>query len=183
MQAATIRGVLDDGNDTGEANKPAGKSSPAPRSKARDKGKSDETKRKERRPLVVTIGIAVILLLLIGGLYYWLSTRNVESTDDAFTDGRAVTIAPQVSGQVVSLDVTDNQFVKEGSAADPYRSPAICHRSRPGRRLHWRRRRAQAAGQQLGAEIARKNFPALLEQAQAQLGVRKANLGQGAGRL
>ena len=60
------------------------------------------------------IGLLVIALLIAGGLYYWWSTRNLESTDDAYTDGRAITIAPQVAGEVVSLDVNDNQFVKEG---------------------------------------------------------------------
>src|SRR6202789_2560394 len=76
-------------------------------------GKSDEAKRKARRPVVAVIGITVVALLLIGGVYYWWTTRDLESTDDAYTDGRAVTIAPQVSGVVVSLDVTDNQFVKK----------------------------------------------------------------------
>ena len=56
----------------------------------------------------------VIALLAIGGIYYWLTTRNIEETDDAYTDGRAITIAPRVSGEVISLDVNDNQFVKQG---------------------------------------------------------------------
>jgi multidrug resistance efflux pump len=34
----------------------------------------------------------------------------------AYTDGRAITISPQVSGVVVSLDMTDNQFVRRGQA-------------------------------------------------------------------
>jgi len=123
----------DDGNDAGEVNKPASKSSPAPRSKARDKGKSDETKRKQRRPLVAVIGIAVVALLLIGGTYYWWTTRNLESTDDAYTDGRAVTIAPQVSGVVLSLDVTDNQFVKKDQLLI-HIDPRQYHRSRSGHR-------------------------------------------------
>jgi membrane fusion protein, multidrug efflux system len=165
----------DDGNDAGEVNKPASKSSPAPRSKARDKGKSDETKRKQRRPLVAVIGIAVVALLLIGGTYYWWTTRNLESTDDAYTDGRAVTIAPQVSGVVLSLDVTDNQFVKKDQLlihidARQY----ITDRDQATAALETAK--AQYAGQQFGAEIARKNFPAQLEQAQAQLANAKANL-------
>jgi membrane fusion protein, multidrug efflux system len=165
----------DDGNDAGEANKPASKPGPAPRSKARDKGKSDETKRKQRRPLVALIGICVVLLLLIGGGYYWWTTRNLESTDDAYTDGRAVTIAPQVSGVVLSLDVTDNQFVKKDQLLihiDPRQY--ITDRDQATAALETAK--AQYAGQQFGAEIARKNFPAQLEQAQAQLANAKANL-------
>jgi membrane fusion protein (multidrug efflux system) len=165
----------DDGNDAGEANKPAGKPGPAPRSKARDKGRSDEAKRKQRRPLVAVIGICVVLLLLIGGGYYWWTNRNLESTDDAYTDGRAVTIAPQVSGVVLSLDVTDNQFVKKDQLLihiDPRQY--ITDRDQAAAALETAK--AQYAGQQFGAAIARKNFPAQLEQAQAQLANAKANL-------
>ena len=35
-----------------------------------------------------------------------VSTRNQETTDDAFTDGNFVTIAPQVAGYVVELKST-----------------------------------------------------------------------------
>ena len=58
--------------------------------------------------------MVIFVLLALGGVYYWWAYRNIESTDDAYTDGRAIIIAPQVSGDVISLDVTDNQFVKKG---------------------------------------------------------------------
>src|ERR1700748_1548358 len=74
--------------------------------------KAGEETRKKRRPLIVTIGAGIVGLLIIAGVYYWFTTRNLESTDDAYTDGRAITIAAQVAGEVISLDVTDNQFVK-----------------------------------------------------------------------
>lgn len=137
--------------------------------------KAEETGRNKRRPLVIAAGILVVVLLAAGGLSYWLSTRNLETTDDAYTDGRAIAIAPQVSGMVVSLDVTDNQFVKQGQP--------LIHIDR--RQYDTDREQAegalataksQYAGQQFAAEIARKSFPALLEQAQAQLANAKANL-------
>jgi membrane fusion protein (multidrug efflux system) len=165
----------DDGNDSQEAKKPESKSSPAPRWKTKDKAKSSEEKRKARRPMVATIGIVVVALLSIGGLYYWWTTRDLECTDDAYTDGRAVTIAPQVSGVVVSLDVTDNQFVKKDQPLihiDPRQY--LTDRDQAAAALSTAK--AQYAGQQFGAEIARKNFPAQLEQAQAQLANAKANL-------
>ena len=90
--------------------------------------------RKRRRPYVMVIGLAIVGLLLAGGIYYWLSTRNLESTDDAYTDGRAITIAPQVSGVVVSLDVTDNQFVKKGQPLIHIDPRQYSDRSRSGRR-------------------------------------------------
>jgi membrane fusion protein (multidrug efflux system) len=113
-------------------------------------------------------GILVIALLIGGGTYYWLSTRNIESTDDAYTDGRAVSIAPQVAGQVVSLDVTDNEFVRKGQPLihiDPRQYVA----DRDYAQGVLDTAKAQLAGLTFGAEVARKNFPARLKQAQAQL--------------
>jgi membrane fusion protein, multidrug efflux system len=131
--------------------------------------------RKKRRPLVATIGIIVVGLLVISGIVYWLETRNEESTDDAYTDGRAINIASQVAGEVISLDVNDNQFVKKGQV--------LIHID-PRQYIHDRDQaegalataKSQYEGQQLGAEIARKNFPAQLEQAKAQLATAQANL-------
>ncbi|MGA2043421.1 MAG: HlyD family secretion protein [Roseiarcus sp.] len=131
-------------------------------------------RRRGRRPIVWLIGILVVGLLVAGGVYYWLATKGLESTDDAFTDGRAVAIAPQVAGVVVSLDVTDNQFVHRGDPLihiDP-RQYRIARDQAEGA-LETARRQYQF--QVLGAEIARKNFPAQLEQAQAQLESAKAN--------
>jgi membrane fusion protein (multidrug efflux system) len=140
-----------------------------------DREKSEAATRKKRRPLVVTIGVIVVLLIAAGGIFYWLETRNEESTDDAYTDGRAVTIAPQVAGTVLSLDVNDNQFVKKGDALI-HIDPRQYINDRDQAEGVLATAKAQYAGQQLGAEIGRKNFPAQLEQAQAQLATAKANL-------
>jgi len=124
--------------------------------------------RGKRRPVVLLGGIVVIALLIGSGFYYWFTTRNIESTDDAYTDGRAVSIAPQVAGQVVSLDVRDNQSVRKGQPLihiDPRQYVA----DRDYAQGVLDTAKAQLAGLTFGAEIARKNFPARLKQAQAQL--------------
>ncbi|WP_395665309.1 HlyD family secretion protein [Methylocella sp.] len=103
-----------------------------------------------------------------GGGYVYLSTRGLVSTDDAFTDGRAVTIAPQVSGEVVALEINDNEFVRKGDVLlriDPRRY--VEERDQAKAELDVAR--AQYQAQELGVEIARKNFPAQLDQAKAQL--------------
>lgn len=135
----------------------------------------DEANRKNRQPWIIVIGLVVIGLLILGGVYYWWSTRNIESTDDAYTDGRAVTIAPQVSGVVISLDVTDNQFVKQGQPL-VHIDPQQYTNDREQAEGVLVTAKNQYAGQQLGAEIARKNFPAQLEQANAQLANANATL-------
>jgi membrane fusion protein (multidrug efflux system) len=142
---------------------------------AEDKASAKQAEQVKRRPVVFIIGGVVLVLLAIGGIYYWLSTRNIEDTDDAYTDGRAITIAPQVSGVVVSLDVTDNQFVKRGQPLihiDP-RQYQIDREQAEGALAT---ANAQYRGQQFGLEIAQKNFPAQLAQANAQLENAKANL-------
>src|SRR5258708_3684841 len=87
------RGNAQQAPDGGKAEQP---SAPQDKSKADDKAKekqdqqkekAEEETRKKRRPLVLTIGIIVVALLIVGGLYYWITTRNLESTDDAYTDG------------------------------------------------------------------------------------------------
>ncbi|MGC2222942.1 MAG: HlyD family secretion protein [Methylocella sp.] len=130
--------------------------------------KDEKTRPRERRGRVFLGGILIFGLLIGGGIYYWLSTRNIESTDDAYTDGRAVAIAPRVSGQVVSLDVTDNEFVHKGQALI-HIDPRQFELDRDSAQGALDMAQHQLAGQMFGAEIARKNFPALLKQAQAQL--------------
>ena len=130
--------------------------------------KDEKSPPRERRGRVFLAGILIFGLLIGGGIYYWLSTRNVESTDDANTDGRAVTIAPRVSGLVVSLDVTDNEFVHKGQAL-VHIDPRQYELDRDSAQGALEMAQHQLAGQKFAAEIARKNFPGLLKQAQAQL--------------
>ena len=127
---------------------------------ATDRQRDDEAKRRGRRPLVWLIGIVIIGLLVAGGVYYWISTRGLESTDDAYTDGRAVDIAPQVAGVVTSLDVTDNQFVTRASRSSistpgNIRSTGI----RPKARLEAAKRQYQrpaCSGRRSPARISRR---------------------------
>ena len=133
--------------------------------------------RKKRRPVVLIIAIAVLLTLTLSGIYYWLSTRNIEDTDDAYTDGYSVQIAPQAAGRVVSLDVTDNQFVRRGQAL-VHIDPRQFINDRDQAQGQLDTAKAQLAGLKLSAEVAAKNFPAALQVAQANLAAAKASLVQ-----
>jgi len=134
-----------------------------------------DTARKQRSGTVRIIGFLVVAGMVLGGGYYWFTTRDLESTDDAFTDGRAVSIAPRVAGQVVSLDVTDNQFVRKGQPLI-HIDPSQFKVSQESAEGALAMAKAQLESEQFGAEIARKNYPALLQQSQAQLAVAEANL-------
>jgi len=56
-------------------------------------------------------GVAAVMALTYA---YEKFVAPYESTDDAFIEGDATPIAPQVAGQVVQLLVNDNQEVKQG---------------------------------------------------------------------
>ncbi len=64
--------------------------------------------------LLLTIVTCVMLVAVTGGLTYWLSVRDYESTDDAFVAARSFSVAPKVGGYVTAVPVTDNQHVNAG---------------------------------------------------------------------
>lgn len=114
----------------------------------KDNDQQPERKRPGKKPLIILAVVVVIMLIV--GFWFWFTTRNIETTDDAFTEGDAVTIAPKASGYVVKLLVNDNQRVRKGDLLveiDPSDNRA-------------QREQAQA---QLGLAVAQ------LHQAQAQL--------------
>lgn len=161
-----------------EDEEPDVRSKPAGREAARPSGeKAAKTPdpAKKRSPWVRVILGLVLLAAIIGGVAYWFLTRNEESTDDAFTDGRAVTIAPHVSGYVTALNVNDNQFVHMGDVLvqiDP-RDYVAARDQAEGNLFSIR---GQLEGARYGSEVARKNFPAQLAQAQAQAQAARATL-------
>jgi membrane fusion protein, multidrug efflux system len=62
--------------------------------------------------IIVCIGAVVVAIAVV--VYYLRFIAPFESTDDAFIEGDATPIAPQVAGQVVRLLVRDNQDVNAG---------------------------------------------------------------------
>ncbi len=137
----------------------------------------DQETRKKRRPFVLIVVLLVIAALVLSAIYYWLSTRNTEDTDDAYTDGYSIQIAPQVAGRVVSLDVTDNQFVRKGQALI-HIDPRTFINDRDQAQAALDTAKAQLAGNNYAFEVAKKNFPAALQSAQADLASAKATLAQ-----
>ncbi|WP_241647376.1 HlyD family secretion protein [Rosenbergiella metrosideri] len=126
-----------------------------------------------KKPLIILAIIAIIILCV--AVVFWLMNRGIESTDDAFTDGNAATIAPKTSGYVVNLNVRDNQFVHQGDllvVIDP--RDATAQREQAQAQLG----SAQAQLQQAQAQyqLAKVQYPAQLHQALADQAKAKANL-------
>ena len=137
------------------------------------KAQGDDTKRKS--PLIWFILAGVALLAIIGGAYYWFSTRNLVSTDDAYTDGRAVTIAPQVSGYVVSLNINDNQYVRAGDVLLTIGSRTyIAARDQAAGQLQ--AAQGQLENARAALALAKVTYPAKLLAAQAQVQAQEAVL-------
>lgn len=139
---------------------------------ADEKEGGDEGKKKSRWPIVVLIIVAV--LTVIGAVTYWFLTRNEESTDDAYTEGNAVSIAPKVSGYVVERRVDDNTLVKAGALMIKIDQRDYIT-ARDQSRANLDLARAQLASARIDLEIARVRYPADREQSQAQLEQARAN--------
>jgi membrane fusion protein (multidrug efflux system) len=112
--------------ESGEASKPqdaldrwraetGGKDGDGQDSQDDDKGANKEGKPRFYQSLWFKIVLAaVILIALVGGLLWWLDARQYEDTDDAFIDTHIIHVAPQISGQLTAILVTDNQLVRRG---------------------------------------------------------------------
>jgi len=160
-------------NDS-DKNGSEGKTNDKSDDKSNDKS-NGQKKGPGKTPLII-LGV-VVLLLILGGLIWWFATRNQVSTDDAYTDGDAVTIAPKVSGYVVVMNLGDNKFVHKGDLLikiDPRDYQAQLDQANA--QLGQAQAQLNAAQVQLG--IARVQFPAQLTQAKAQEQSAQANLAQ-----
>ncbi len=138
----------------------------------KEDGDKGEDKPKSRLPLII-LGI-VALLAVIGGVVYWYLNRNLESTDDAYTEGNAVAIAPKVSGYVVERLVDDNMFVHAGDLMLRI-DPRDYITARDQARANLDLARAQLRSAEIDLQIARVRYPSDRLQSQAQLGQAQAN--------
>lgn len=117
--------------------------------------------------------LLVVLAALIVGAGYWYLTRDRATTDDAYTDGDAITVAPQVAGEVMARDVTDNERVKAGQVlieidARPYQA------ARDQAAANLEIATAQLAAARVNLETVRLTAPARLAGAKAQLSAAQA---------
>lgn len=127
-----------------------------------------DEKKKPRSKLPIIIAAALLLLAIIAFGIYWLLTLGEVSTDDAYTDGRAISIATNVSGYATALYVDDNQFVRRGQlllVVDPRTNNAQLAQSQANLQLA----QANLVAAQIDLREEKVRAPAQLLQAQAQL--------------
>jgi membrane fusion protein (multidrug efflux system) len=58
--------------------------------------------------------IAVVVVLILAGLGFWWHSTYYEDTDDAQINGHLIQISSRISGQVVKIEVDENQQVQAG---------------------------------------------------------------------
>ena len=122
-------------------------------------------KPRSKKPLIIIAIVTVVLAIV--GFIVWFARRNQVTTDDAYTDGNVVTMAPKVSGYVVELRVDDNMRVKNGDLLvriDPRDYLAALSQAEAAVRLA----AAQLRSAQDSLRVARVQYPAQLMTAEAQ---------------
>lgn len=66
---------------------------------------------KARRNFIIG---TVVLLLVVAAVFFYYRSTFTEDTDDAQVDGDLYQVSARVSGQIVKVNVTDNQKVNQG---------------------------------------------------------------------
>lgn len=79
--------------------------------KAKKRLKNRRPEYKKKRVIVPAI---TAIILIITGIIAAIHSTYYQSTDDAFVEGRLVSVAPRVAAPVINLLVDDNQVVKTG---------------------------------------------------------------------
>src|SRR5580658_204942 len=59
--------------------------------------------------------VAVVLVVLVGGIFLWRYFAGFESTDDAQVDVHLYPVSARISGYVQAVHVEDNEYVQEGA--------------------------------------------------------------------
>jgi membrane fusion protein (multidrug efflux system) len=72
--------------------------------------------RRERRRLALRYGLIGLgaIVLLVGGLLYWLSGGRYITTDDAYVQANVLNVTTDVSGLVDRIMVREGQMVRQG---------------------------------------------------------------------
>ena len=63
--------------------------------------------------------VALPLVLVVLGLWYWVHSERYQDTDNAYVVADQVSVAPQVAGRVISVPVSQNQAVTAGEVLLP----------------------------------------------------------------
>ena len=123
------------------------------------------------------IMVGVVAALVIASFGYYLYTRGLVATDDAFVDGRVHPITPRVAGYVNEVPVTDNQLVAKGDVLvvlDPTDYAVALAQAKADLAAA----EAQLAAQDLGVPLQLSQTSSRVDSAKAQLEAQQRGLDQ-----
>jgi membrane fusion protein (multidrug efflux system) len=72
------------------------------------------TEAKHQKLFPRLVMLAIMVALIVGGIYYFTVYRYFQSTDNAYVKADVTWVIPRVSGEITALLVNDNQVVKAG---------------------------------------------------------------------
>jgi membrane fusion protein (multidrug efflux system) len=111
------------------------------------------------------------ILLVLGGLVFYMLTGRYVSTDDAYVQSARVDISTEVSGRVAEIDVRDNEFVRKGQVlfrldtprfrialADARAQLSAAQIKVPALKAAWRQRQADEAAARNALAFASREF-------------------------
>ena len=71
-----------------------------------------EIEKPQSRRRGILVAVVLVVALIAAGIW-WRSTFS-EDTDDAQVNGHLIQVSSRIAGQVIKVDVTENQYVKAG---------------------------------------------------------------------
>ncbi len=126
-----------------------------------DNEKEQSKKRIGKRRIIAA---CVLVILGIAGGLYANNASKYQSTDDAYVEAHMVQVAPKVTGQIIELNVEDNQRVKEGDI--------VAVIDKDDYKIRFEQADADYQKELANQKVAKANFSAV----QSEIAVAKADL-------
>lgn len=142
-----------------------------PRVEEEEREEEKQTKARgylKRNPRAKWIVLAVVLVVLVGGLLVWHYFSIRESTDDAQIEGDIIPISARVGGTVQRVLFEDNQYVEAGAI--------LVQIDQADYKIALDRAEADLADAQAGAQAAKADIPITSTTTSSQLETSRANL-------
>jgi membrane fusion protein (multidrug efflux system) len=144
---------------------------------------TQEKRNGARRTWLIRLGIAVLVVGLIWGLWYLLVGRNHVSTDNAYVNAEMAQVTPLISAQVIDVRVSDTQPVRKGDLLvrlDPTNAEiAVAQAQADLAEARRRFRQTTATSDSLSAQVQARGadiVQARAQQASARADVEKARI-------
>ncbi|WP_419827055.1 HlyD family secretion protein [Sphingomonas sp.] len=81
----------------------------------KDDGDEERKPPPYKRPIFWVVVAVIAIVLIVGGILYWLHARRFVSTDDAFVDTHIVRVSAEVQGKLTHVAAADNRHVEAGA--------------------------------------------------------------------